>query len=115
MENRLRYGSTIYDGYVFTYHDNWRDMMASWLIPAIAGLRAGTVITEPLPRTSDDDIVFVAALIFKYLRSGNLEFGSHEAILNLLFAMPRVFALDEDVLAATVIFNPNLLETFPLV
>ena len=113
MENRLRYGSTIYDGYVFTYHDNWRDMMASWLIPAIAGLRAGTVITEPLPRTSDDDIVFVAALIFKYLRSGNLEFGSHEAILNLLFAMPRVFALDEDVLAATVIFNPNLLETFP--
>ena len=113
MENRLRYGSTIHDGYVFTYDDNWRDMMASWLIPAIAGLSIGTIITSAPPETTDEDIAFVAALIFRYLRSGHHQTDAKENLLEILFGLPRVFRLDGYALAATVISNPDLLETYP--
>jgi hypothetical protein len=113
MENRLRYGSAIHDGYVFSYYDNWRYVMASWLIAAIAGLKIGTVITKPPPGTSDEDIVFVAALIFRYLRIGHIRHDSKEAIIDVLFAMPRVFPLDGYALAAAVISGPYLLEKVP--
>jgi hypothetical protein len=115
MENRLRFGSAIHDGYLYSYHDNahWRNMMASWLIPAIAEIRNSFLIAAPPPGISDEDVSFIAALIFKYLRVGHRTPLMEDRVIRVLFDLPRVFPLDGYALAAAVISNPGLLETYP--
>ena len=114
-EKRLRYGTAIY-GEVTYYFDaaSWVDMMYSWLIPAIAGIgRVPESLPAPPKGTSDEDIIGVAELIFKYLRSTSYHEPTHGRVLQLLFEMPTVFEIDKLALTAVAIGRPDLREAIP--
>jgi hypothetical protein len=114
MENRLRYGVAINDKIIYDHDSSWRDAMASWLIPAIAGLETCIMTTTDIPAgTSDVDIAFVAALIFRYLRTDRHLDDRENLIPKMLFSMPRVFHLDGYALASMVVSNPSLLAEYP--
>jgi hypothetical protein len=109
LAERIRYGAASTDNYVITFQDTpWKDEMASWLIPAIAGHRVGYACSDPPPDTDDLAIRYVAELIFRYLRTPRRNVIEPETLLKLLFRMPRVFELDALALAAAVISDPEL-------
>lgn len=119
LERRLRYGAAI-TGEFFYYikNESWADAMASWLIPAIVGLRhavvtSHTVAITPPKGTRDEDIVKVADLIFKYLRSSAYHESSYRQVLRLLFSLPRTFKMDTLALTAATLGRPNLRTDVP--
>ena len=114
-EKRLRYGTAIYDEMTYFYEvESWTDMTKSWLIPAIAGIgRVPTLIPTPPTGTPDGEIVEVAELIFKYLRSSSYHEPWYKRVLKLLFDMPPVFRMDELALTAAVIGRPGLRDAVP--
>ncbi len=114
-ERRFRYGAAIYDGVTYCFDAaSWADMMSSWLIPATAGIgRVPDELPGPPLGTAEEDIVKVANLIFKYLRSTAYDLDRCVRILRLLFNMPAVFKIDELALTAAAIGRPGLREAIP--
>ncbi len=114
-ETRLRYGTAIVDEVAYySEGDSWRDVMASWLIPMIAGRSAGPTFFKPSPAgTPDNEVAYVARLIFEYLKSSQAGDAMDTALLKLLFELPRVFAMDELALAMAVLSNPDLRREIP--
>ncbi|MGH7914012.1 MAG: NACHT domain-containing protein, partial [Candidatus Binataceae bacterium] len=95
MEKRLKYGIAATDGYAYAYDNSeWMHVMASWLIPAIAGKRTGHIISEPPEGTSPRDIKIVAGLIFQCLRDPRGDANLVGELLGLLFRLPPVFDID---------------------
>ena len=115
-ETVLRYGTAIYGDLTYYFDDaSWADMMKSWLIPAIAGIGP---VPQSLPvapeGTPEKDIVTVAELIFKYLRSTSYHELWYTRVLRLLFGgMPAVFEIDELALTAAALGHPRLREVVP--
>jgi hypothetical protein len=92
----------------------WKDQLESWLIPVIAGNhRLSFVLSEPPAGTSDEDVAYVAGLIFRYLRSQRGVDATDENLLKLLFRLPRTFEIDPLALTAAVLFDPGLLSQIP--
>jgi ATPase family associated with various cellular activities (AAA) len=114
-ENRLRYGTAIFDGVIYYLaSDSWNEMMLSWLIPAIAGI--GPVPTQlPAPPygTADKDIAHIAELVFKYLRSASYSEPRFKLTLKFLFTLPRVFEIDHLALTSAVLGRPQLRAEIP--
>ena len=52
LEQRLRYGIAIKEGLLYSNNraDDWHDVMASWLIPCIAGVASPHPLISPPPR-----------------------------------------------------------------
>jgi hypothetical protein len=121
LAERVRYGAAILDGQLITFAEtSWKDAIASWLIPAIAGHRIVEFPWEPPPAmTPRKDIDYVAELIFRYLRTRGAGLGAdHDTIpilslLKLLFLLPGLLAFDSLALASTVISRPELLTAVP--
>lgn len=114
MELRLRYGAAITEAYIYyNSEDDWLDMMASWLIPQLAQRNAGWAIADPPPDIPHADVIEVARLIFKKLRSGAANASLDKQLIQLLFRLPRVFELDELALATAVLNNPGLRNEIP--
>ena len=88
--------------------------MASCLIPSIAGLPIHPFISDAPVGTSDEDVAFVARLIFKYFRSGQSTYGGGQGeLLKILFDLPAEFQFDVYALAFAVISDPSLVEVRP--
>jgi hypothetical protein len=114
LERRLRYGAAITDEVLYyTEYEFWADLMASWLIPAIAGLTYQVLTPDPPEGTPDEDIVKVAELIFRYLRSSPYHEPTYKQLLQLLFKMPAVFKMDELALTAAALGRPSLRAAVP--
>jgi hypothetical protein len=112
-EERLRYGSAIVDGYLYTFHDNWKEEMSSWLIQTIAGDLCDTVIEAPPPGTEPGEILHVERLIFKLLTTRGRHPDSDEWALQLIRKMPKGHSYYRYALAVAVILDPQLLDRFP--
>ena len=121
LGERIRYGAAILNNHLITFDDtSWKDEIASWLIPAIAGHHhIDFVWSAPPASTPDEDIAYIAGLIYRYLRSkgGGLSPGGEmimtESLLKLLFHLPRTFMIDSLTLTATVLSKPELLNLVP--
>jgi hypothetical protein len=114
MEDRLRYGYAARSA--FSYYDgrSWAVMMASWLIPAIAGIPVQAIVVEPPAGSSDRDITEVARLIFTYFRvPGHQTLPVVDKLIKLVFSMPRVFEIDGLALATAVLEDPDLTSQVP--
>jgi hypothetical protein len=114
MEERLRYGSVIIDGYAYSYGEgDWVNVMASWLIPAISGKITPSIIRPASGDVPDKDIRIIADLIFSYLRILNSNRTMSTELLRLLFDLPQVFQIDHETLAAVVVSDAALLDEIP--
>jgi hypothetical protein len=114
MARRLRYGEAITDNnHDFARDSEWAEMMASRLIPLIAGGDSGVLITDPPEGTAESDIIGIAELIFTLLRSGIPDHDRDAALIDLLFDMPQVFKFDELALATAVLNDPDLRKDCP--
>ena len=115
LVRRMRYGSAITDDYTASYvgNDSWVDMMASWLIPLIAGVDPVQGYEPPPAGTSDKDIATIANLIFDYLRSPHTDDATDVALLDMLLRFPPVFTFNRQAIAVAVLRTPGLLTAFP--
>ena len=117
LERYLRYGAAAADSQTYTFHidtELWADTVASRLIAAIVGEGVNfDWLPHPPSNTSRRDIARIAELIFSYLKFFNDNPESYTQLLKLLFALPRVFDIDELALAAAVIKNPRLRDEVP--
>lgn len=116
LEDQLRFGMAISDHIFYTDDErgDWADMMASWLIPYIAGVSDFSLIKPPPSLgASNDSITRIAQLITRLLlnRGGDLDFEA--ALIRLLFDFPRVFKLDTHALAAAVTRHTVLVRMIP--
>jgi len=118
LERRVRYGLAIVDGRArsvgYTSRD-WADLTSAALIPLIAGAELKEYQIIPPPADVDArDLHFIATLIFSYLKTvGAVDLPATARITRLLFALPRVFDMDEYALARAVIANPGLPNEVP--
>ena len=114
-EKRLRYGTAIFDRVTYYFvSDSWREMMLSWLIPAIAGV--GPIpaqLPSPPNGIADKDIAHIAELIFKYLRSASYNELRFKLVLKFLFKLPRVFEIDDLALTSAALGRPQLRAEIP--
>ena len=97
LEDRLRYGMAISDNILYTddNRNDWAEMMASWLIPYIAGVTDTWFIKRPTsPGISDHSIAHVATLIMRLLKTQHIAQDLEEQLVKLLFELPRVFEFD---------------------
>jgi hypothetical protein len=114
LGERIRYGAAILNKQLITLSGTpWKDETASWLIPAIVGHQHVLFGWEVPPEsTPDEDIAYIADLIFRYLRSqGDMKMS--ESVLKLLFRLPRTFEIDSLALTAAVLSDPGLLDHVP--
>lgn len=115
LENRLRFGMATRDGILYwdeERHD-WAEMMASWLIPRIAGVFGTGIVKEPPPGISETSIIEIATLIMRFLKRQGGESDLERSLIRLLFDLPRVFDIDKHALAAAVIRHPPLVALVP--
>jgi hypothetical protein len=115
LEKRLRYGAAIVDNFTYSFDESWVDEMASWLIPATAGIQTASLGIEPPEETSDEDIALVAGLILRYLRSATAN-ASDEAIeqfIRLIIKLLPEHKIDSLTIAAVVASHPNLVDEIP--
>ena len=114
MELRLRYGAAITEAYIYyNAGEDWLNMMESSLIPQIAQQNVGFAVADPPSDAAHADVIKVARLIFKQLRSGTVNASLDAQLIQLLFRLPRVFALDELALTTAVLSNPDLRNKIP--
>jgi hypothetical protein len=113
LEELLRYGSAIVDGYSYSFGGDWVNVMASWLIPAIAGKRVPSLIERPAAEVPDRDVRIIAELIFRYLRIARCDREMDIEVLRLLFDLPQVFQIDYETLAAVAASDTALLDEIP--
>lgn len=121
LEERIRFGTAILNNQLITFGDtSWIDEIASWLIPALVGhYHLGYAWSPPPATTPDEDVAYIAELIFRYLRSKaggprrDGEMAMTESLLKLLFQLPRAFMFDSLALTATVLSEPELLIRVP--
>nr|BFE70370.1 hypothetical protein GCM10020092_036710 [Actinoplanes digitatis] len=115
IAGQLGLGAAVLHGVrdVFTA-ENWRLMMQSWLIPAIAfGEWDRVVVTAPPPRTTETDRREIAGLLGCLLRMrvSGLRISEAEAIVGLLLTLDD--APDPLTLALAVCEHPKLLVHVP--
>ncbi len=115
LAERIRYGAVIRNNHLITLTGTpWKDEIESWLIPMIAGnQRINLLLTDPPEGTSDEDVAYIADLIFRYLRSERGDDAAAENLLRLLFRLPGTFEADTLALTAAVLRDPVLLSQIP--
>ena len=114
MERRLRYGIAILDDFSYYFPgQQWADSTASHLIAAISDVRHYPGTVGPPPGTADEDIRRIARLIFIFLRVSPRGRPGYREALELLFALPRVFEIDELALAAAAVGQPQFRDEVP--
>ena len=90
------------------------DVMASWLIPMTAGRHTGPIFLHlPPAGTPDNEIQYIARLIFEYLKSSQADALISAELLKLLFRVPRIFEMDELALTMAVLSNPQMRTEIP--
>ena len=115
LEDWLRFGMAIRERFLYIEEDQeWANLMASWLIPYIAGVSNSFVIpADPPSGISARSISYVAKLIMRLLKQGTGDFELEQHLVELLFRFPSVFTYDTNALAAAVIRQPKLVRQIP--
>ncbi|AGL18360.1 NACHT domain-containing NTPase [Actinoplanes sp. N902-109] len=101
-ENRLRYGMGVVDQEFFHDDENWRDMMRSWILPALAGESQGFVFLPPYG-VPDHQVVEITRLLERLLVcTGSDMPGSRLVYVQMLLSLAPVCDPDLDLVFATL-------------